>query len=333
MPLPAIALSLGDPAGIGADIAADAWDVLRGEIAFFAIGDPAALAATGVSLREISGPEEVSGPDAHALPILPVPLAKPARLGHPDPANARAVIAAIETGARLAMSGRAAALCTAPINKAALYTGAGFAFPGHTEFLGALAGVDRPVMMLAGPGLRVVPVTIHIPLSDVPGALSAALLEDTLRVTHAALIRDFGLPAPRIAVAGLNPHAGEGGHMGREDADLIAPVLEGLRGHGWDLRGPLPADTMFHPRAREGYDAAVCMYHDQALIPIKTLSFDEGVNVTLGLPFVRTSPDHGTAYDIAAQRQARPDSLIAALRMAHDLAMQRSRSAPAAQVT
>ncbi|MEM9196888.1 MAG: 4-hydroxythreonine-4-phosphate dehydrogenase PdxA, partial [Pseudomonadota bacterium] len=193
--------------------------------------------------------------------------------------------------------------------------------------------VDRPVMMLAGPDLRVVPVTIHMPLSEVPTALNAGLLEETLRVTHSALIHDFGLAAPRIAVAGLNPHAGEGGHMGREDAEVIAPALERLRGEGLDLRGPLPADTMFHPQARDGYDAAVCMYHDQALIPIKTLSFDEGVNVTLGLPFVRTSPDHGTAYDIAAQRQGRPDSLIAALRMAHQLAGHRMNNSPPQQGT
>jgi 4-hydroxythreonine-4-phosphate dehydrogenase len=208
---------------------------------------------------------------------------------------------------------------TCPIHKAALKTGAGFGFPGHTEYLAHLAGVDRVVMMLASDVLRVVPVTIHIPLSDVPGALTPDLLEQTIRITHAAMIRDFGIAQPRLAVAGLNPHAGEDGTMGHEDRDVIAPVLDRLRAEGLDLRGPLPADTMFHGPARARYDAAICMYHDQALIPIKTLAFDEGVNVTLGLPFVRTSPDHGTAYDIAGQGIARPDSLIAAIRMAWNM--------------
>jgi len=213
-------------------------------------------------------------------------------------------------------SGAAAALCTAPIHKQALQDGAGFAYPGHTEYLAALAGVERVVMMLASDQLRVVPATIHIPLADVAGALTPTLLEETIRITHAGLIRDFGLTAPRIAVAGLNPHAGEGGKMGREEIDVIAPVLARLRDEGMDLRGPLSADTMFHAAARARYDAAVCMYHDQALIPIKTLDFDRGVNVTLGLPFVRTSPDHGTALDIAGQGIANPTSLIEALRMA-----------------
>jgi 4-hydroxythreonine-4-phosphate dehydrogenase len=212
---------------------------------------------------------------------------------------------------------------TLPIQKKALIDGAGFAFPGHTEYLAALAGVPRVAMMLACDALRVVPATIHIPLREVAAALTPDLLEATLRLTRAGLIRDFGIAAPRIAVAGLNPHAGEGGTMGDEEARLIAPVLDRLGAEGFDLRGPLPADTLFHPAARAGYDAAVCMYHDQALIPIKTVDFAGGVNVTLGLPFVRTSPDHGTALDIAGQGRADATSTLAALRMAVRMARAR----------
>jgi 4-hydroxythreonine-4-phosphate dehydrogenase len=217
------------------------------------------------------------------------------------PDNARGVIEVIERAVALAMSGAVGAVCTAPLHKKALKDGAGFAFPGHTEFLAHLAGVERVVMMLASPLLRVVPVTIHIPLSEVATALTPALLEETIRLTNAGLIRDCGLAQPRIAVAGLNPHAGEGGAMGDEEARAIAPVLDRLRAEGMAIVGPMSADTMFHARARTGYDVAICMYHDQALIPIKTLDFDGGVNVTLGLPFIRTSPDHGTACDIAGR--------------------------------
>ncbi len=218
--------------------------------------------------------------------------------GRPAPANAAGTIAAIERAVDLVQTGRAAALCTLPITKKALKDGAGFAFPGHTEFLAHLAGVDRVAMMLACPGLRVVPATIHIPLPQVPAALTSEVLEGTIRLTHAALIRDFGIAAPRIAVAGLNPHAGEGGAMGWEDERMIRPLVARLAAEGMALRGPLPADTMFHAAARATYDAAVCCYHDQALIPIKTIDFAGGVNVTLGLPFVRTSPDHGTAMTL-----------------------------------
>jgi 4-hydroxythreonine-4-phosphate dehydrogenase len=239
------------------------------------------------------------------------------------PDNARGVIEVIERAVGLAMSGAVGAVCTAPLHKKALKDGAGFAFPGHTEFLAHLAGVQRVVMMLASPLLRVVPVTIHIPLSDVAVALTPELLEETIRVTHAGLIRDCGLAQPRIAVAGMNPHAGEGGAMGDEETRIITPVLERLRAEGMAIVGPMSADTMFHARARAGYDVAVCMYHDQALIPIKTLDFDGGVNVTLGLPFIRTSPDHGTACDIAGRGLARPDSMIAALRLARDMALAR----------
>jgi len=240
--------------------------------------------------------------------------------GAPQADHAAGVIRAIEEGVRLVQSGAASALCTLPIHKQALAEGAGFSFPGHTEFLAHLAGAEEVVMMLASDRLRVVPVTIHIAIADVPAALTPDLLDRRIRITHQALVTQFGIAKPRLAVAGLNPHAGEGGRMGTEDAALIAPVLDRLRAEGMDLRGPLPADTMFHERARAGYDAAICMYHDQALIPIKTLDFDEGVNVTLGLPFVRTSPDHGTAFDIAGKGLANPSSTLAALRMAARLA-------------
>ena len=223
------------------------------------------------------------------------------------------------------MKGQASAICTAPIAKKVLKDGAGFSHPGHTEFLAYLARVETVVMMLASPLLRVVPATIHIPLSEVPGALTEGLLDATIRITRAGLVRDFGIAEPRIAVAGLNPHAGEGGAMGQEEERMMKPLLARLRAEGLDVTGPWPADTMFHAGARAGYDVAVCAYHDQALIPIKTIDFAGGVNVTLGLPFVRTSPDHGTAYDIAGKGVADPSSLIAALRMAREMAAARGR--------
>ncbi len=233
------------------------------------------------------------------------------------------MIQVIERAVGLVLSGKASALCTAPIHKKALKDGAGFPFPGHTEFLAHLAGVERVVMMLACPELRVVPATIHIALAEVPAALTEALLEATIRITHAGLMRDFGIAKPRLAVAGLNPHAGEGGAMGWEDERMIRPLIHRLAAEGMVIRGPLPADTMFHAAARRAYDVAICAYHDQALIPIKTIDFAGGVNVTLGLPFVRTSPDHGTAYDIAGRGIADPSSLIAALRLARKMAAAR----------
>ncbi|NBB97142.1 MAG: 4-hydroxythreonine-4-phosphate dehydrogenase PdxA [Alphaproteobacteria bacterium] len=310
-----LVMSCGDPSGIGPEIAAKAWAAVGQDCPFVWLGDPRHL-PPGVAFRVVADVADCSG---DALPVLPVTFAAEARAGAPDPANATGVIEAVRRGVELVQAGAARGLVTCPIHKAALKSGAGFGFPGHTEYLAHLAGVDRVVMMLASDALRVVPVTIHIPVSDVPGALTQAVLEDTIRITHTAMIRDFGIAAPRLAVAGLNPHAGEDGTMGLEDRDVIAPVLDRLRAEGLDLRGPLPADTMFHGPARARYDAAICMYHDQALIPIKTLAFDDGVNVTLGLPFVRTSPDHGTAYDIAGQGVARPDSLIAAIRMAWEM--------------
>ena len=233
------------------------------------------------------------------------------------------VIDAVATAVQLVSDGLASAICTAPIHKAALIDGAQFAYPGHTEYLAALAGVERVVMMLACDDLRVVPTTIHIPLAAVPEQLTARLLTDTLLITHAALRQDFGVTAPRIAVAGLNPHAGEDGKMGHEEIDMIRPVIQALQAEGMDISGPWPADTMFHTGARARYDVAVCMYHDQALIPIKTLDFAGGVNITLGLPFIRTSPDHGTAFDIAGKGLADPTSMIAALRMAARMAKAR----------
>ena len=307
-----VLLTCGDPAGIGPEIAAKAW--AAGE-RFVWIGDPRHL-PPGTEWREV---REGEGPGDSALAVLRHDFAKPALAGRPVPANAAGVIEVVERAVRLVQSGQGGAVCTAPINKKALKDGAGFAFPGHTEFLAHLAGVDRVVMMLACPSLRVVPATIHIPLSDVPTALTEALLEETIRITHAGLIRDFGLTRPRIAVAGLNPHAGEGGAMGWEDERMIRPLVARLSAEGMSVTGPWPADTMFHAKARAAYDVAVCAYHDQALIPIKTIDFAGGVNVTLGLPFVRTSPDHGTAYDIAGQDRADSSSLIAALRTAREM--------------
>ena len=324
MSLP-VALTCGEPAGIGPEIAARAWAALGAELPFFLIGDRdhAKAAAGAVPIIEIDDPIATAAAVAEGLPLLHHPFPAPARPGRADPANAAAVVEVIGRAVELVQSGRAAALTTGPIHKKALKDGAGFAFPGHTEYLAHLGGGARAVMMLAAPALRVVPVTIHIPVADVPAALTPDLLEETIAITAAALARDFTLPRPRIAVAGLNPHAGEGGTMGREEIELIAPVLDRLRARGLDIAGPLSADTMFHPAARARYDVAICMYHDQALIPIKTVDFAAGVNVTLGLPFIRTSPDHGTALDIAGQGRADPTSLIAALRMARDMAAAR----------
>ena len=323
--LPVI-LSCGDPSGIGPEIAAKAWEVLGAALPFVWVGDPAHL-PRGTRVRELSSPAEAMLHAGAGLPVLPHAFPAAAIPGQPAPENAAAVISAIERAVKIVQAGEGLALTTAPIHKKALKDGAGFAFPGHTEFLAHLAGGAEVVMMLAAeapvPPLRVVPATIHIALSEVPRALTLELLRTTIRLTVEGLRRDFAIENPRIAVAGLNPHAGEGGAMGHEERDWMRDVLEGLRAEGFAVAGPLPADTMFHPAARAGYDAAVCAYHDQALIPIKTLDFDGGVNVTLGLPFIRTSPDHGTACDIAGKGIARPDSLIAALRMARDMALAR----------
>ena len=314
-----IAISCGEPAGIGPEIAVAAWQALRADIPLLWIGDPKHL-PDGTPFTAVNTPSDADAISKTALPVLARDFGPQATPGTANPAHAQGVIDAIATGVDLVTKGTARAICTAPIHKAALIDGADFAYPGHTEYLAALAGVDRVVMMLACDALRVVPTTIHIPLSDVPDQLTASLLTDTLLITHAALRRDFGVDRPRIAVAGLNPHAGEDGKMGLEEIEMITPVLDALRAEGMDLIGPMSADTMFHAAARARYDAAVCMYHDQALIPVKTLGFDTGVNVTLGLPFIRTSPDHGTAFDIAGTGRAQASSMIAAIRLASGMA-------------
>ncbi len=326
-----LALSGGEPAGIGPEIAARAWAGRR-ELdlpPFYFIGDPGLLAArarrAGIELAITeTEPDDAARIFRDALPVLPIARNTADRPGEPNVANAPGVIAAIDRAVADTMAGDAAAVVTLPIAKKPLYD-AGFDFPGHTEYLAHLAQSHTgtpavPVMMLAGPQLRAVPVTVHIALAQVPERLTRDLLEQTIRITAGDLASRFGIAAPRLAVAGLNPHAGEGGAMGREEIETIVPVLDKLRGEGLSIAGPLPADTMFHERARAAYDVAICMYHDQALIPAKMLGFDDTVNVTLGLPFVRTSPDHGTAFDIAGTGKARADSLIAALRMAADLA-------------
>lgn len=307
-----IVISCGEPAGIGPEIAVAAWQALKAEIPMLWIGDPGHL-PKGTAFHAATDPADIH---PFKLTVLARDFGSVAVAGKPDHAHAQGVIAAIADGVALVQSGAARALCTAPIHKAALIDGADFAYPGHTEYLAALACTDQVVMMLACDALRVVPATIHIPLAQVPSKLTARLLTDTLLITHAGLRRDFGIAKPRIAVAGLNPHAGEDGKMGQEEIEMITPVLDALRAQGMDINGPLSADTMFHEAARKNYDVAVCMYHDQALIPIKTLDFSGGVNVTLGLPFIRTSPDHGTAFNIAGQGIADATSMIAAIRMA-----------------
>jgi len=322
-----LALTLGDPAGIGPDITLLAWTARAQEAIppFVLVGDAAVLAerarALGLSvpIGEISEPGAALGLFPRALPVLPVASPGPVVAGRPDQRAAHAVTQSIERAVALARHGAASAVVTNPIAKAVLYA-AGFPFPGHTEYLAALASAEgRPlhaVMMLASPTLKVVPVTIHVPLKDVPPLLTEDLILATIEITARDLGRYFGLERPRLAVSGLNPHAGEDGGLGREEIDIIAPAIAAARAKGLNVTGPHPADTLFHGGARATYDAAICMYHDQALVPFKTLAFEEGVNVTLGLPFIRTSPDHGTAFGIAGTGQASPRSLIEALRLA-----------------
>ncbi len=334
-----LALTMGDPAGIGGEIALKAWrasrDANTGPIPpFFVIDDPARLSRIARDLRldapviEIAEPSAARDAFTRGLPVLPQTVAGPCEPGKPSAANAPAVIASIERAVALALSGRAAAVVTNPVHKGTLYAG-GFRHPGHTEFLAELASrhtgeAATPVMMLADGDFRVVPVTVHLPLRDVAEALDTAAIVNAGRITASALARDFAVPRPRLVVAGLNPHAGEGGALGSEERDIIAPAVAELCALGISVRGPLAADTLFHDAARKTYDAALCMYHDQALIPLKTLAFDRGVNITLGLPFIRTSPDHGTAFDIAGKGTARESSLIAALRCAASMAKRRA---------
>ncbi|WP_318987532.1 4-hydroxythreonine-4-phosphate dehydrogenase PdxA [Falsiroseomonas ponticola] len=323
---PPLALTMGEPAGIGGEIAAKAWWAVRAAgPAFFLLGDPALVKDAPVAL--IEAPEQAASAFPHGLPVLPLRLAAPAVPGVLDAANAPAVIASIEQAVGFALAGRAGGVVTNPIQKSVL-TAAGFPHPGHTEFLGELAGDGvPPVMMLACPGLRVVPVTVHLSLRAALGALTTELIVEHGRIVAAALRRDFGLASPRLAVAGLNPHAGEAGTMGDEDIRIVAPAVAALRALAIDARGPFPPDTLFTPRARATYDCALGMYHDQVLIPIKTLDMDGGVNITLGLRIVRTSPDHGTAIDIAGRGQADAGSLIAALRLAAEIAETRGKAA------
>ncbi len=329
--LPPLCVSLGDPCGIGPEIAAAAWRAVRDDasLGFCVIGDAATLRAQGVPVAVIAEARDTAGVFATALPVIDRSLTQPAVPGMPDAVHAPHIIDWIEHGVKLCLSGQARALITAPIAKSVLY-GAGFRFPGHTEFLAELCrphGAEiapTPVMMLAAKDLRVVLATIHTPLAQVAQSLSGADLSHLIRITHNALIRDFGVDRPRLAVCGLNPHAGEDGTIGREEIDIIRPAVENLQNESLLVTGPWPADTLFHDEARKGYDAAVCMYHDQGLIPLKTLDFWGGVNITLGLPIVRTSPDHGTGFAIAGKGTARADSFINALHQASQIAANRS---------
>ncbi|AUW58873.1 4-hydroxythreonine-4-phosphate dehydrogenase PdxA [Sphingobium sp. SCG-1] len=326
-PDPCFAISLGDPAGVGPEIVAKAW-VMREARAlpcFFAVGDPASISAVwNGPLREIGSPEEVAGVFPEALPYLRVADAGPVTPGQPSVDGARAALEALEASVGLARSGSAAGIVTAPVGKTQLY-GVGFNHPGQTEFIAERCGVshDNAVMMLAGPSLRVVPITIHLAIADVPQALTIDLIRARTIATAKGLQRNFGIAKPRLVMTGLNPHAGEQGALGREEIDVIAPAIESLRAEGIDVTGPHSADGLFHARARKTYDVCLCMYHDQALIPVKTLHFDDGVNMTLGLPIIRTSPDHGTAFGIAGTNSANPGAMIAAIRMAGEAAQHR----------
>jgi 4-hydroxythreonine-4-phosphate dehydrogenase len=329
MELP-LALTMGEPAGIGGEITLKAWlGRAEGVPVFYAIDDPDRLirlaAGLGwqVPVQPIADPAESAEIFPTALPVAPIGAAVRAQPGRPDPADAAAIVGAIATAVADVRRGSAAALVTNPINKDSLYR-AGFRHPGHTEYLAELAGGITPVMMLVCPELRVVPVTIHLALRRAVETLDTTAIVAAGRIAARALQRDFGIAAPVLAVAGLNPHAGEAGGLGREEIEIVEPAIAALRRDGVEARGPFAADTMFHAAARQTYDAALCMYHDQALIPIKTIDFDGGVNVTLGLPFVRTSPDHGTAFAIAGKGIAREQSLVAALRLAAAMASRRA---------
>lgn len=325
-----LALTCGEAAGIGPDISIMTW-LRRRELGlppFYLLTDEALIAARArtlglsIDLATVT-PEQAASTFERALPIVATGERATAQPGHPDGSSAGAALASIRQAVSDVVAGRAAAVVTNPIAKAVLYR-AGFRHPGHTEFLAELAGaggtVPQPVMMLWSPTLAVVPVTIHVSLREALAELSTEVVISTVRIVHRELRSRFGLARPRIALSGLNPHAGEEGSLGNEEQTIIAPAVEILRGEGIAVAGPLPADTMFHDEARKSYDCAVCMYHDQALIPIKTLAFDSAVNVTLGLPFVRTSPDHGTAFDIAGTGRANPASLVGALKLAARLA-------------
>jgi 4-hydroxythreonine-4-phosphate dehydrogenase len=323
-----LAISLGDPAGIGPEVIAKCWDS-RGEFQlppFVAIGDPRSVAAVWDGPIElIDDPRQADDAFDVGLPLIQLSAAETDTPGHPSVAGAHCSLDSLEIAVGLARSGSASAVVTGPVSKEQLYA-IGFQHPGQTEFVAERCGVSASnvVMMLAGPTLRTVPVTTHVPLAEVPRILTAALIEARARATLRGLERNFGIPEPRLAVSGLNPHAGEGGQLGTEEREIIEPAIAALAAEGWRVSGPHPADTMFHESARAGYDAALCMFHDQALIPIKALHFTDAVNVTLGLPIVRTAPDHGTAFDIAGQDKADPRPMAAAIRMAAENATLRS---------
>jgi 4-hydroxythreonine-4-phosphate dehydrogenase len=324
-----LVLSLGEPAGIGPEIVASAWEALAQEAPFAVIGDSSLLASQGVPIIEIGAPGDATAVFHRALPVLHHPAPAPVEPGKPDLRNAGVVADWIERAVGLALAGEASGVVTAPIAKAPLYA-AGFRFPGHTEFIAELtagapfSGTRGPVMMLTARDLRACLVTIHVALDQVPELVTAERVCRTVRVVHEAMRRDFGIAAPRLALAALNPHAGEGGALGLQEIEVLRPAAETLRAEGIAITDPLPADTMFHDQARSTYDAAICLYHDQALIPVKTLDFWGGVNATLGLPIVRTSPDHGTGFEIAGKGVARADSLIAAIRLASTMAAARA---------
>ncbi|UPT61379.1 MAG: 4-hydroxythreonine-4-phosphate dehydrogenase PdxA [Hyphomonadaceae bacterium JAD_PAG50586_4] len=331
-----LAVSMGDPAGIGLELAARVWAERHSAPPFFLVGDAGAFERASArlqlpkpKLRVVTNATDADVGDT--LCVLQIPLAMSETPGEPDPVNADATIAAIERGVAAVREGAASGLVTLPIAKAVLHT-ADFGFPGHTEFIAHLTANDAwaqtrgPVMMLAGATLKVALATIHRPLKDVPAALTRDRILDTARVVSEALQRDFGIANPRIALCGLNPHAGEDGHIGREEIEIINPAAEQLRGEGVDITNARSADALFHEEARKSYDAVIALYHDQGLIPIKTLHFWDGVNVSLGLPIIRTSPDHGAGFDIAGKGIARADSFRAALQMARQMAERRARS-------
>ena len=326
-----LAISLGDPAGIGPEVIAKCWDNRDGFSlpSFVAIGDPASVAAVWDGPIElVDDPRQADAAFDYGLPLIQLNAPRPDLPGHPSVAGAHTSLDSLEIAVGLARSGSAAAVVTGPVAKEQLYA-IGFQHPGQTEFVAERCGVSpgNVVMMLAGPTLRTVPVTTHLPLSEVPAQLSSALIESRGRAALRGLQRNFGIAEPRLAITGLNPHAGEGGQLGREEMEIIEPAIAALAAEGWLVTGPHPADTLFHAQARANYDAALCMYHDQALIPIKALHFEDAVNVTLGLPIVRTAPDHGTAFDIAGHDRADPRPMAAAIRMAAENAILRADAA------
>lgn len=326
-----LALSMGDPAGVGPEIIVQAWRAFAGQAGprFVVVGDAAVLKAQGAPVREIIAPLDAASTFDNALPVLHSPAPAPVVAGRPDPANAAAVADWIEQAVSLTIAGETSGVVTAPIAKAPMYA-SGFRFPGHTEFIAELtadvpfAGVRGPVMMLTAKDLRACLVTIHVAIDQLPELVTGERVCRVARVVHEAMRRDFGVARPRLALAALNPHAGEGGAIGLQEIEILRPAAADLRAEGIEITDPLPADTLFHEEARRNYDAVVCLYHDQALIPVKTLDFWGGVNATLGLPVVRTSPDHGTGFDIAGKGLARPDSLIAAIRLASEMAAARA---------